>query len=128
MRGVRARVHDYIVSFKPLESWGARFSDADIRRNGRGKSVSVNLDLIAVWLLASPAFASVFTNPSTLNVTWKQGTATPVFANVEIQSTGLFTTAIATNPVGWLGIFPASGNGPTVAIVSIAPQFLRDGA
>ena len=90
--------------------------------------MSVNLNLIAVWLLASPAFASVFTNPSTLNVTWKQGTATPVFANVEIQSTGLFTTAIATNPVGWLGIFPASGNGPTVAIVSIAPQFLRVGA
>jgi hypothetical protein len=102
-------------------------SEKRANRNGRGKSVSVNLNLIAVWLLASPAFASVVTNPSTLNVTWKQGTATPVFANVEIQSTAFFSTAIATNPVGWLGIFPAAGNGTTVAIVSITPQFLRAG-
>src|SRR5262245_21936961 len=124
MSRLLARVHDVLVSSKPLES-----SDISVRDPKRkGKSMSVNLNLIAVWLLASPAFASVFTNPSTLNVTWKQGAATPVFANVEIQSTGLFTTAIATNPMGWLGIFPASGNGPTVAIVSIAPQFLRDGA
>ena len=91
--------------------------------------MSVNLSLISVWLLASPAFASILTSPSTLNVTWRQGAATPVVANVEIQSTGpLFTTSITTNPAGWLGIFPAIGNGPTVAIVSITPQFLRVGA